>query len=413
MAPFTFSHTTANVVAILIGFCFGFVLERGGFGNARNLAAQFYLYNMRVLKVMFTAIITAMVLVFLASAIGLLDFELVYVPPTYLWPGILGGLLLGVGFIIGGYCPGTSLVSMATFKTDGAIFAGGVVVGSLLFGPLVSIPAVWNFWHNSGYLGRLTWADVLGIDAGWVVLAVLVMAFGAFAFAEICERLFSRPSEREPTLTPKARWLRRAGVGLAIGMACLAIVMGQPTIDRRVAWQSEELDAKLKSRAVHIDPGELLDLMHNNQIQLVLLDVRSEADFNRFHLADARRIDPEVVAAGEPKKIDPKEILVVMSNDEAKAQDAWKRLAVRRNANAYILAGGINRWLDVFADNRPNVPGPDAPVVGNDLLRHPLDRALGARHAASRPVAKRVLERPFDAKVEVLTPVRAPGGGCG
>lgn len=413
MAPFTFSHTAANVVAILIGFCFGFVLERGGFGNARNLAAQFYLYNMRVLKVMFTAIITAMVLVFLTSAVGLLDFELVYVPPTYLWPGVLGGLLLGVGFIVGGYCPGTSLVSMATFKTDGAIFAGGVVVGSLLFGPLVSIPAVWNFWHNSGYLGRLTWADVLGIDAGWVVLAVLIMAFGAFAFAEVCERLFSRPSECPPALTSHARWLRRAGVGVAIGMACLAIMVGQPTIDRRIAWQSDELDSKLDSRAVHIDPSELLSLMYNNQIHLVLLDVRNEADFNRFHLADAQRIDTEAIASGEPEQIDPKDILVVMSNDEAQAEQAWKRLAVRRNANAYILAGGINRWLDVFADNRANVPGPDAPVAGNDGLRHPIDQALGARHAASRPLAKQGSQRPFESKVQVLTPVRAPGGGCG
>ncbi len=413
MAPFIFSHTAANVVAILIGFCFGFVLERGGFGNARNLAAQFYLYNMRVLKVMFTAIITAMVLVFLTSASGLLDFDLVYVPPTYLWPGVLGGLLLGVGFIVGGYCPGTSLVSMATLKTDGAIFAGGVVVGSLLFSPLVAIPAVWNFWHNSGYLGRLTWADVIGIDAGWIVLAVLVMAFGAFAFSEICEWLFSRASEQQPTLTPKARLLRRGSVALAIGLAGLAIVLGQPTIDRRVAWQNKELDAKLASREVHIDPGELLDLMHNNQVQLVLLDVRDEVDFNRFHLADSRRIDPQAIADGEPEEIDPMEVFVLMSNDEVQAEQAWKRLAVRRNANAYVLAGGLNRWLDVFAENTPNVPGPEAPTAGDDTLRHSIDDALGARHGASRPLPKRIAERPFESKVKVLTPVRTPGGGCG
>ena len=413
MAPFNFSHTAANVVAILIGFCFGFVLERAGFGNARNLAAQFYLYNMRVLKVMFTAIITAMVLVFLTSAVGLLDFELAYVPPTYLWPGVLGGLLLGVGFIVGGYCPGTSLVSMATLKTDGAIFAGGVVTGSLLFGPIVTIPAVWNFWNNSGNLGRLTWADVLGIDAGWIVLAVLVMAFGAFAFAEICERFFSRPSEQRPALTPKARLLRRGGVGLAIGMAVVSIVFGQPTIDRRVAWQNKELDAKLASRTVHIDPGELLDLMHNNQIQLVMFDVRDEADFNRFHLADARNIDLEALTKGEPKEIDPRDIFVVMSNDEAQAEQAWKRLAVRRGANAYVLAGGLNRWLDVFADHKANVPGPQSRVNGDDRLRHPFDVALGARHAASRPSPKQIGARPFEPTVEVLTPVKAPGGGCG
>jgi len=58
---------------------------------------------MTVLKVMFTAIVTAMLLIFLASALLLLDFDRLYVNPTYLWPAIVGGLLLGMGFIIGGY----------------------------------------------------------------------------------------------------------------------------------------------------------------------------------------------------------------------------------------------------------------------------------------------------------------------
>ena len=95
--------TGSIVVFLAIGFGFGFALERAGFGNCRKLAAQFYLYDMTVLKVMFTAIVVAMLLVFWASALMKLDFDRVYVNPTYLWPGILGGLLLGVGFIIGGY----------------------------------------------------------------------------------------------------------------------------------------------------------------------------------------------------------------------------------------------------------------------------------------------------------------------
>ena len=61
----------------------------------------------------FTAIIVAMTLIFLTSSLGLLDYNLLWVPPTYLWPGIVGGLIMGVGFIIGGFCPGTSLVAMA------------------------------------------------------------------------------------------------------------------------------------------------------------------------------------------------------------------------------------------------------------------------------------------------------------
>ena len=92
-----------TVVIVVIGAGFGFVLERAGFGDSRRLAAQFYLHDMTVFKVMFTAIITAMTLVFLASSLQFLDFSRVFVNPTYMWPGIVGGLIFGIGFIIGGY----------------------------------------------------------------------------------------------------------------------------------------------------------------------------------------------------------------------------------------------------------------------------------------------------------------------
>lgn len=93
----------AFLVYLLIGFAFGYVLEVAGFGNSKKLAAQFYFKEMTVLKVMFTAIIVAMVLIFAASAVGLLDYNLIWVNPTYLWPGIVGGLIMGVGFIVGGF----------------------------------------------------------------------------------------------------------------------------------------------------------------------------------------------------------------------------------------------------------------------------------------------------------------------
>ncbi|MCG3210214.1 MAG: hypothetical protein FOGNACKC_03845 [Anaerolineae bacterium] len=91
------------LVGLLIGVAFGYVLEMGGFGNSTKLAAQFYLTDMTVFKVMFTAIVVAMVLVFGATAFGFLDYNRVYVNPTYLWPGIVGGIIMGVGFVIGGF----------------------------------------------------------------------------------------------------------------------------------------------------------------------------------------------------------------------------------------------------------------------------------------------------------------------
>ena len=117
-------------IYLFVGVLFGATLETAGFGNSKKLAAQFYFKDLTVFKVMFTAIIVAMTLIFLSSALGLLDYNLVWVPPTYLWPGIVGGLIMGAGFIIGGFCPGTSLVAAATAKLDGIFFVLGVLLGT-------------------------------------------------------------------------------------------------------------------------------------------------------------------------------------------------------------------------------------------------------------------------------------------
>jgi hypothetical protein len=114
MAPLTnFLHPGTLVyflVYLLIGMAFGAILEMCGFGDSRKLAAQFYFKDMTVLKVMFTGIVVACVLVFLSSSLGLLNYDRLWVNPTYLYPEIVGGLIMGVGFIIGGFCPGTSVV---------------------------------------------------------------------------------------------------------------------------------------------------------------------------------------------------------------------------------------------------------------------------------------------------------------
>lgn len=169
-----------------IGFCFGFILESSGFGDSRKLAAQFYWRDLAVLKVMFTAIVVCMTLVFWATALGWLDYDQVWVNPTYLWPGILGGVIMGLGFIIGGYCPGTSLVSMATLKIDGLFFVIGVATGVFLFGETVSLFN--EFWH-SGALGRFTLPEWLDLPTGLVVLALVSMALLVFWAGDKLQRI--------------------------------------------------------------------------------------------------------------------------------------------------------------------------------------------------------------------------------
>jgi len=180
-----FDNEVSLIVAFVIGIFFGFVLERGGFGSGRMLAAQFYFTDMRVFKVMFTAIVTAMIGLFYLTWIGFLDLQLVYMSNTYLVPQIAGGLILGVGFVVGGYCPGTSGVAIATGRIDAIIYALGGLFGIFVFGEM--FPSIEEFF-NSTNMGRINIPNLLGIDYGIIVLVVILLAIAGFTAAEWGEK---------------------------------------------------------------------------------------------------------------------------------------------------------------------------------------------------------------------------------
>ncbi len=185
-APFaaSFSIPAFIFASLVLGFFFGFFLERAGFSSALKLTNQFYFRDFAVLKVMFTAIVVAMVGIAYLAILGWLDMSQVFVPPAFLWPQIVGGLLLGAGFIVGGYCPGTSVVAASIGKLDALFFMAGIFIGIFLFG--AGEPAFTRF-NSSGSLGALTLPMWLDWNTGIVVLAVVLIALGAFWVAEKCE----------------------------------------------------------------------------------------------------------------------------------------------------------------------------------------------------------------------------------
>jgi uncharacterized protein len=186
-----FGEEASLIVAFGIGIGFGFFLERAGFGSARKLTAQFYLKDMAVFRVMFTAIVTAMLGLFYFAWMGWIDPALVYIGSTYLWPQIVGGLILGIGFVVGGYCPGTSVVAIATGKLDALVYAGGIFAGTFVFGEAWSWIAS---LANASDLGRLTLPEVLHLPWGMVVFAVVLMAIGGFWGAAALERRYGGAS---------------------------------------------------------------------------------------------------------------------------------------------------------------------------------------------------------------------------
>ncbi len=172
-----FGAGSALLVALAIGFAFGWFLERGGMGSANKLAGQFYLRDLTVFKVMFSAIVTAMLGVFWLGWSGALDVSRIYVPETFIAPQLVGGLVFGVGFAIAGLCPGTSCVSAATGRIDGLAVVMGMFAGILLTGLAFSRLAT---FYESTSRGTFTLPQLLGVSDGVVVLGVVVLAVAGF-----------------------------------------------------------------------------------------------------------------------------------------------------------------------------------------------------------------------------------------
>lgn len=183
------TQETNFLLAFLIGIGFGFVLEMSGFSSSRKLAGVFYGYDTVVLKVFFTAAITGMLGLLFMSLFDWIDLDLVYINPTYLQSTIVGGIIMGAGFILGGFCPGTSFCAASIGKLDALVFIGGLFLGVFIFAE--GYPLFEGFF-KANYQGIPTISEKLGLKDGLVVLGVILVALGMFWVGEWAEKKFPR-----------------------------------------------------------------------------------------------------------------------------------------------------------------------------------------------------------------------------
>jgi uncharacterized membrane protein YedE/YeeE len=199
MAPFSihmdFSPGMILGFALVTGIAFGFLLEKAGFGNAKKLVEQFYHTDLRMFKVLFSAIVTAMTGIFWLSYFGVLDITQIYINGTFLLPQIVGGILFGFGFVICGLCPGTSCVAVFTGKLDGIAVVGGMIAGLVLFGE--SAPVVGKFMTMSS-LGDLSLYELFNMNYGLLTFLIVAFALVAFWFAGRIENRFSKDGNMKP-----------------------------------------------------------------------------------------------------------------------------------------------------------------------------------------------------------------------
>ena len=202
-------------LAIPIGVVFGFALFHAGFTDSRRIAWAFYFKDVGVPVVMFSAIVTGMLGLWGLSLVGFLDISEVYLLPTFLLPMAVGGILFGLGMVIGGYCPGTAVASIATGKIDALVFVVGFLFGSLIFGDLFP---VWGDFYNSDYMGVVRLDQALGIGLGAAVLAIIVIAVAGSLGMRWVQQRFWPTTDTDPQ--------RGAIVKLQGSLIAVAIVIG-------------------------------------------------------------------------------------------------------------------------------------------------------------------------------------------
>jgi rhodanese-related sulfurtransferase/uncharacterized membrane protein YedE/YeeE len=352
MGPFVpdlISDQLNLVVAFVIGLGFGFVLEQAGFSSSRKLAGVFYGYDFTVLRVFFTAAVTAMSGVLLLDYFGLLDTEAIYVNPTWLWPAIVGGAIMGLGFVLGGYCPGTSVCAAAIGKVDAWFFVGGGLLGVFAFGELYPL---YDSFYNSSSLGPIKIFDSLGISGGGFALILIAVAVAAFAVTTWIER---RTNAAAPSKGFQLVSHRLAAVGvLALGIVLLILPERKQHLIDEVSNPSYIAAHPLKIMTADELAFRIVDKESNIQI----VDVRDSAEYGELALPGSQNIPMRDFFSKDWSSLFSQRHVkkVVVADDEPQARSACLLLQDLGYDNLAVLGGGLHEFRHTILDDTSFVP---------------------------------------------------------
>jgi hypothetical protein len=301
----------------------------------------------------------------------------------------------------------------------------GGFFGAFLFGETEQYFT--NWYNNSGYYGRITLDQVFGIPTGWIVLGIVMMALFMFWGAEQLEHLVGK---RDLSKEPK---LRVAGAVVLLVLALGVVFIGSPSLEqkysKRTFTRTESIpqlqgdpittkvnytaDQMLEKRLVQVTPEELFKTRYNQAINLIMLDVRDEADYNLYHINGAANVPLDQLQDKVPALLSEppaNSVFVVMSNDEEAATRAWKLLAAEAVPNVYILEGGLNNWIKVFGTDE-GFKAVAAPA--QDQLNYVFPSALGSKYASCDPNPVEYENLDFVARIKLELKRDKSGGGCG
>lgn len=384
--------------ALFIGIAFGFVLESAGFSSSRRLAGVFYGYDFTVLRVFFTAAVTAMTGLFFMNYLGWIDMSAVFVNPTYIGPAIVGGVIMGLGFILGGYCPGTSVTALAIGKVDALVFLFGIFLGIIGYGEI--FPLVETF-SVSGYLGPLFVFDSLGMSAGWFAFLLIAVALIAFGVTAMIEKKVN--PETGLADTKGTSYIIPVSLALLVGVVLVFTPFERISTVNELSAEQLEQDILKADRYVTAD--EVAFKLLNNYHPMVLVDVRDTEENAEFSLPESVNIPIGAlhhkqwvqILGSKDKKV------VLYSNGTSLAEKAWviaRRLGFE---NIFVLEGGLNGFFETLEMGVE----PEGKKMENAFANQFRQRARQAFKDGTIPAAK--VKKAPEAEQQVGA---APRGGC-
>ena len=189
MGPLTYFDIISTewnyVIAVFIGMAFGYIMEASGFSSSRKLIGVFYGYDFAVVRVFITATLVAIIGLLYMGYFGWIDYSVLFVHPTFIYSASIGGVIMGIGFITGGFCPGTSLCAVAIGKLDGWVFTIALFVGIFLY---TQVYPYLEPLYNAGDMGHIKITEYLGVSEGSFVLGFAVISVIIFYVTTLIRR---------------------------------------------------------------------------------------------------------------------------------------------------------------------------------------------------------------------------------
>lgn len=364
------------VVALFIGIAFGYILEQAGFSTSKKLVGLFYGYDFTVLRVFFTAGVTAMLGLIVLDHFGLIDMDIVYINPTFLYSAIVGGLIMGLGFVIGGFCPGTSVCAAAIGKIDAMYFILGSFLGILIFAE--GYPVFESLYISTDY-GFLRIFDTVGTSQGIFAFLLTSVAIGAFWFTGYIENRVNKTSQNKIEL--KRIYIPLSLLGVVLGISAILMPSKKEILENKIADHTFINNYNVKA----MDSEELAFRLIREDADLQIFDLRNKKNYDSLALPASSKIEIKEIYNKDFQKIisvKGKRNLFIAS-EEVEAKKAAIIAIELGYKNSYYLKGGMNSFINnILKFNE---------LPGDNLTRQNRDTYRFRKEAA--PVITELIEK--------------------